>query len=82
IVLRWVEELTEVSDEGVTILDASFPETLDVESDAQPQVFLAAFGYFMKPGKKLPPVLRDLAAVDIKELRAVFAESALSLLTV
>jgi hypothetical protein len=82
IVLRWVEELTEVSDEGVTILDASFPETLDVESEAQPQVFLAAFGYFMKPGKKLPRVLRDLAAADIKELRAVFAESALSLLTV
>jgi hypothetical protein len=31
IVLRWVQELTEVSDEGVTILDASFPESLDVE---------------------------------------------------
>src|SRR4051812_25389707 len=39
IVLRWVEELTEASDEGVTILDASFPETLEVETEAQPQVF-------------------------------------------
>jgi hypothetical protein len=82
IVLRWVEELTEVLDEGVTILDASFPETLEVEIKAQPNVFLAAFRHFMKRDKKLPPVLRDLAAVDVKELRAVFAKSALSLLTV
>src|SRR5215217_2101157 len=76
IVLRWVEELTEVSDEGVTILDASFPETLEVESAAQPNVLLAAFRHFMKRGKTLPPVLRDLTAADVKELRAVFAESA------
>jgi hypothetical protein len=82
VVLRWVEELTEMSDEGVTILDASFPESLEIESDAQPKVFLAAFGHFMKRGKKLPRVLRDLPAVDFKQLRAVFAESVLSLLTV
>src|SRR5215217_1446268 len=30
-VLRWVEALTDVSDQGVTILDASFPEALEVE---------------------------------------------------
>lgn len=82
IVLRWVEELMEISDDGVTILDASFPETLDVESEAQPSVFLAAFRYFLKRDKKLPPMLRDLSPGEVKELRAVFAESALGLLTV
>jgi hypothetical protein len=80
-VLRWVEELTEVSDEGVTLLDASFPQTLEVESDAQPEVFLSAFRHFLKRDKKLPPVMRDLTAADVKELRAAFADSTLSLLT-
>lgn len=81
VVLRWVEELMEMSDAGVTILDASFPETLEVEAEAQPDLFLAAFGYFLKREKKLPPVMRDLAAQDVNELRAAFAESALGLLT-
>jgi hypothetical protein len=81
VVLRWVEELMEISDTGVTILDASFPETLEVESEAQPGLFLAAFRYFLNRNKKLPPVMRDLTARDVNELRAAFAESALSLLT-
>jgi hypothetical protein len=80
VVVRWVEELMEMSDAGVTILDASFPETVEVEIDAQPDLFLAAFGHFLKRDKKLPPILRDLTAQDLKELRAAFAESALSLL--
>jgi hypothetical protein len=81
VVLRWVEELTEVTDEGVTILDASFPETLEVENEAQPGLSLSAFGHFLKRDKKLPRALRDLHAADINELRAAFAESALGLLT-
>ena len=81
VVLRWVEELTEVSEEGVTALDAAFPEILDVESEAQLDVFLSAFRYFMKREKKLPPALRDLSAADVKKLRAVFDDSALSILT-
>lgn len=79
-VLRWVEELTEVSDEGVTILDASFPETLEVESEAQPELFLSAFRYFLKRDKKLPQAMRGLTAADVTELRAVFAQSTLGLL--
>jgi hypothetical protein len=80
IVLRWVEELMEVSDHGVTILDASLPETLEVEVEAQPELFLSALRYFLKRGKELPPVMHDLPAADVEELRAVFAESTLSLL--
>jgi hypothetical protein len=81
IVLRWVEELTEVSDQGVAILDAWFPETLEVEPEAQPELFLSAFGYFFKRDRKLHPAMRDLAAADVKELQTVFAKSALGMLT-
>jgi hypothetical protein len=81
VVLRWVEELMEMSDGGVTILDASFPETVEVGSDAQPDLFLAAFRHFLRRDKKLPPIMGDLSAKEVKELRTAFAESALGLLT-
>ena len=80
VVLRWAAELTEVSDQGVTVLDASFPETLEVEGDARLELFLSAFRHFLKRDKKPPPAMRDLSAADVKELRAVFAESTLGLL--
>lgn len=79
-VLRWVEELTEVSDQGVTILDASFPQTLEVEDEAQPQLLVSACRHFLKQDNKLPPAMRNLSAGDVKELRSVFAESSLGLL--
>lgn len=81
-VLRWAEELTEVSEDGVAILDAAFPETLDVELDAQPGLFLSAFRHFLKRDKKLPAAMRDLSAADVKALRGAFAESSLGLLVV
>jgi hypothetical protein len=80
VVMRWVEELMEVSDEGVTILDAAFPDTLEIENDSRPELFLAAFRYFTKRDKKLPPPLRGLPPADIKQLQAAFAESTLGLL--
>jgi hypothetical protein len=79
-ILRWAEELSEVSDDGVTLLDATFPLTVDVEADAQAEPFLAAFRHFVKREKKLPPQLRGLSAADLRQLRAVFAQSALSVL--
>jgi hypothetical protein len=82
VVMRWVEELTETSEDGVAILDCSFPETLEVDSEAQRDLMLAVCRYLMHPSKKLPRVLRDLSTTDIKELRNVFAESSLSLLMV
>jgi hypothetical protein len=82
VILRWVEELTEVSENGVTILDASFPETLEVENEAQPNLFLAAFRHFFQRDKKLALAMRNLTPADIKVLQAAFAESTLGLLTV
>jgi hypothetical protein len=82
IVLRWAGDLMEASDGGVTILDACFPEALEVERDSQPELLLSALRCFMKREKKLPSPLRDLSAADIKALRTAFAESTLSLLAV
>jgi len=45
-------------------------------------MFLSAFRHFLNRGKTLPPAMRDLSAGEVRELRAVFAKSALSLLTV
>jgi hypothetical protein len=81
IVLRWVQELTEVSDEGVAILDAVFPETVEVDPETQPELFVTAFAYFLKRDKKLPRAMRELLPDDIKDLRTAFEQSSLSLLT-
>jgi hypothetical protein len=81
VVLRWIEELMEVSDEGVSMLDASFPEEIEVESDAKPQLFLSAFRLFLSGDKTPPPLLRDVPPRQLKALRAVFAGSALGFLT-
>jgi hypothetical protein len=78
---RWAGELMDVSDEGITLLDASFPETIQVAADARPAVFVAALRHFMKRDKKLPSDLRELSAQDLKELRAAIAASVLSILT-
>ncbi len=84
VVMRWVEELTEASEEGLSILDAAFPETIRVDVEAQRDVFLAAFQHFLKAGKAtspVPTVLRGLSGPDMKKLRSAFAASALNLLT-
>lgn len=82
VVLRWAAELTESSDDGVAILDAAFPETVAVDPDDQPALFVAAFAHFLKRGKRRPAALRGLSAEDVDDLRAAFAGSILSLLTV
>ena len=79
IVLRWAEELMEVSDQGVSLLDASFPETLQIDPNLQGELFLAAFRQLIKPEKKMPPALRSLSSTDLQMLHTGFANSTLSL---
>jgi hypothetical protein len=81
VVFRWAESLMETSDQGVSILDAFFPPSLDCEIDVQPELFLSAFAHFMRQVKKPPAGLRDLSSRDIEQLRAAFAKSSLGLLT-
>ena len=78
--LRWAEELAEMSDYGITILDASFSVTLKIAGEAQPELFMAALRHFMKGGRKLLSAMRALSAAAVKALRAAFAESSLRVL--
>jgi hypothetical protein len=71
----------EASDEGVTILDAAFPETIGVDAEAQAEVFVSALGYFMQRGKKMPAALRALSVDDVNDLRTAVAGSTLRILT-
>lgn len=81
VVMRWAEELTEVSEFGLTMLDASFPESIVCEPGEQLELFLLAFRHFLSQDKKLPPALRALKPGEFKDLRTAFAESTLGLLT-
>ncbi len=81
-VLRWAHELGEETEDGIAILDALFPETFAIAGEDQPQLFIGALRHFMEGGKKAPSSLKALTAAQIKELRAVFAESSLRILVV
>ena len=47
-ILGWAEELIEPNDFGITLLDAIFPETLDIEIDQQPQLLIAALKHALE----------------------------------
>jgi hypothetical protein len=81
-VLRWAQELTLITEEGVELLDAVFPETLAADLEDQPEIFLSALRYFILGGKRLPPALRDQPPAVIKELHNAFAASTLRMLVV
>jgi len=73
-ILRWADELCESSDAGTWILDAGFPEELDVAEDDHPRIFLAALRYLLAGGE-LPEELVDLSAGDVAALRGAFERS-------
>ncbi len=81
-VLRWAEELVELSEFGIAILDAQFPESIEVAMNNQPFLFLAALRHFLARGKKSPAGLRALSPLQVKQLHAVFAASSLRPLVV
>lgn len=80
IIQRWAQELMEVSDEQVTILNAAFPETVQVETSARGELFLAAFQYILQGDRKIPAAMKQLLKIDIDDLRTAFAESTLGVL--
>jgi hypothetical protein len=79
-ILRWAEELSDVSENGATILDAIFPETLDIPEEDQPSLFMAALRHFLTSSKKAPAALRRLSSDDCNGLRTAFATSSLRVL--
>jgi hypothetical protein len=81
-ILRWVQKLGEETDYGIALLDACFPESLGVDIEAQPEVFLTALQHFMGNGAKVPAVLRPFSTDEIEALREAFVASSLRVLVV
>jgi hypothetical protein len=49
-ILRWAAELMELSEEGAWLLDAQFPEELNIPLEEQPGLFLASLRNFIGGG--------------------------------
>lgn len=75
-VLRWIEELTETSEFGTSILDAEFPPAMPME--LPPEVIWSALRYFVEGGDATAPTgAFPMASADLQELRAAFLRSSL-----
>ena len=72
--LRWAAELMQVTESGVWILDASFPEELDIVEEAQPGIYLSALQYLLRGGK-VPKELKSLSNEDLHLLKESFVNS-------
>ena len=75
-ILRWAEELCETSDSSAWILDAEFPEELEIPVENQPEAFMAGLRYFLKAetaGNKSGA----LSDAELDLLRAALARSSL-----
>lgn len=79
-ILRWAVELAEVTDQGFSILDACFPESIEADIQEQPELFLSALRYFMQGEKRMPVALRAFPDAPLKRLRAAFMDSSLRVL--
>jgi hypothetical protein len=77
VIMRWSEELLEETDCGVAILDAGFPQELDVDFDEQPTVFLTVLRKILDADFKVPSGFPKDA---LEPIRSAFAESCLALL--
>jgi hypothetical protein len=77
VIMRWSEELLEETDCGVAILDAGFPQELDVDFDEQPTVFLTVLRKILDADFKVPSGFPKDA---LEPIRSAFAESCLGLL--
>jgi hypothetical protein len=71
-ILGWAEELIEPNDFGITLLDANFPETIDIEIDQQPQLLIAALKQALEGNADV-----DDLAEEISEIQAVLEASCL-----
>ena len=76
-ILRWAGELMEETECGFALLDACFPEDLEVNHDEQPDLFLAALGKVMNPAFSLPT---EFPSAAFEPLRQALASSCLGIL--
>jgi hypothetical protein len=76
-ILGWAEELIEPNDFGITLLDAVFPETIDIDIEEQPQLFIAALKHALEgnaDGDELAEELSEIqTALTTSCLRPLFS---------
>jgi hypothetical protein len=73
-IMRWAEELMQLTESGTWFLDAGFPEELGIAEEEQPGLFLSALSHFISGGKAAAD-LKRLSASDLALLRETFARS-------
>lgn len=72
-ILRWVEELTESTEEGTWVLDAQFPDEIDLPLEEQPEALLKALSAFLAGQSTIKGADTD----DVEALRNAFSRSSL-----
>jgi hypothetical protein len=71
-ILGWAEELMEPNDFGISLLDASFPETLDIDIEEQSEWFIVALKQALEGNAD-----GDESAEEIAEIQAALTASCL-----
>ena len=74
-ILRWAEELSNVSKVETWILDAEFPPEIAVANGKRLELFLAALRHFLEGAEASAPV-RKLSSSDLALIRASLADQA------
>lgn len=65
-ILRWAGECLVISDDGLWILDAEFPEGVDVDPEGEADLFLAALRLFLA-GEEIPDEIPEECAASLRE---------------
>jgi hypothetical protein len=72
-ILGWAEELVEPNDFGVTLLDAAFPETPDIDFEEQSWLLIDALKYALEGNTDENDFLEIQAALSASCLRPLFS---------
>ncbi|MES2981996.1 MAG: hypothetical protein V4727_06755 [Verrucomicrobiota bacterium] len=72
-ILGWAEELLEPNDFGVTLLDAAFPEALDIDIEEQYELFIVALKNALEENTDEEELLGIQAALKASCLRPLFS---------
>jgi hypothetical protein len=72
-ILGWAEELVEYSDFGITLLDAVFPESLDIDIEEQSQLFIEGLKHALEEITDVKELLEIQAALKSSCLRPLFS---------
>jgi hypothetical protein len=73
IILGWAEELVEPNDFGITLLDAAFPETPDIDFEEQSRLLIEALKNALEDHTDEDGFLEIQAALSVSCLRPLFS---------